>query len=676
MKRRSPQLGEMTKVAEVSSSWSGGAEAARADVADPRAGSPSTAPRVVYIAGSSRSGSTLLERVLGGIPGFVNVGELIDLFRWDIPRGERCGCGQPFASCPFWASVGKRAFDDWEPELLATARQLRKRVARQRHLPRLIATPLAGRRFRANVTAYGACYERLYQVIAAEADAAWIVDASKWPVQALALSRAGIDVRVIHLVRDVRGVAYSLSKQGVARPHSLDKAEVMWSKRPMAAAARWLIYHCQVELLPWCGVPVTRVRYEDFVHEPRRAVEMALAGVGLPPPPSDIAHIGKHTVTLGSSHGISGNPSRFRHGEIMLRTDDTWREKLPLRDRIGVTAIGLPLLVRYGWRPRLHCAVRSTASSLPPPTLEREWPQVSVIIPTHGRPELVRESIASVVAQTYPGDIECIVVHDQEPPDQDLISLGTERHRVRAIPNSHVPGLAGARNTGLDHASSEYIATCDDDDLWHPDKLKVQVGRLLDEPDLLVVGSGMRLLLPNDKTLDWPGRAERISYQLLLRNRVKELHSSTLVMRREVFTKVGQYDEELPRGYAEDYDWVLRAAQAGPVGMVRQPLADIRRNARSWYQGNADDTARGLEYMLRKHPDIAASPRGHARMLGQIAFARSSLGERGPALHSAMKALSRWPLSPHPYIALIHVTTGINPKYLLRAARLFRRDMA
>ena len=181
------------------------------------------------------------------------------------------------------------------------------------------------------------------------------------------------------------------------------------------------------------------------------------------------------------------------------------------------------------------------------------------------------------------------------------------------------------------------VATCDDDDVWHPDKLASQVERLQREPELLVVGSGIRLLLPG-KVVEWPGRAEHISYQLLLRNRVKELHSSTLVMRREAFAKVGPYDEKLPRGYAEDYDWVLRAARAGQVGIVTRPLADIRKDGRSWYAGGAENAALALEYMLAKHPDISASPRGHARMLGQIAFARSSLGERGPAIRYATKA--------------------------------------
>lgn len=654
----------------------GGEETARSADATARPAESPGAPTVVYIAGSGRSGSTLLERALGEIPGFVNVGELIDLFRRDAPRRERCGCGQPVASCTFWAGVGKRTFDGWDSGQLAAVQRLRGRVARQRHLPRLLALPLAGRGFRADVAAYGACYASLYRSIAVEADVSCVVDASKWPVQALALSRAGIDVRVIHLVRDVRGVAHSLSKRGVARPHALNEKEIMWSKQPTTAAARWTTYQGQVELLPLCGVPVARVRYEDFVRQPRRTVEDALARLGLSRRTSELEHLGDGQVTLSPSHGIAGNPSRFSYGEITLHADEAWRDRMSRTDRILVTAIGLPLLVRYGWRPRRHAVTGSRAASPAVPPPQRAWPQVSVIMPTRGRPELVRESIAAVVGQTYPGDIECIVVHDQEPPDENLPSLGTARHRVRVVTNTHTPGLAGARNTGLDLVHGDYVATCDDDDVWHPDKLQVQVARLLDEPDLVIIGSGMRLLLPGNKILDWDGRAERISYSLLLRNRVKELHSSTLVIRRDALAKVGRYDEELPHGYAEDYDWVLRAARIGPVGMVTRPLADIRRDATSWYQDGAGNRARALEYMLAKHPDIAASPRGHARMLGQIALARSLMGERSVALRYAVKALSRWPMSPHPYIALVQTATGVHPRYLLRAARLLRRDMA
>jgi glycosyltransferase involved in cell wall biosynthesis len=655
----------------------GKADAVEAEAVPSPAGSADRMPTIVFIAGAGRSGSTLLERALGAIPGFVNVGELIDIFRRDAPRKERCGCGQAFATCPFWEGVGKRTLDHWDSEQLAAVQRLKGRISRQRHLPRLLAMPLAGRSFRADVATYGTSYARLYQAIAAEADAACVVDASKWPVQALALARAGLDVRVVHLIRDVRGVAHSLGKRGVARPHALSEKDVMWTKRPMAAAVRWVTYQSQVELLPLCGVPVTRVRYEDFVCQPRHTVEQALADLGLPCRPAQLEHLRYGGVTLGPSHGIAGNPSRFRYGEIALHVDEAWRAQMSRRDRILVTAIGLPLLVRYRRRPpRGRDAAVNGAVSPGDPAPEGDWPLVSVIVPTRGRPELVREAIAAVVGQTYLGDVECIVVHDQEEPDQRLASLGTARHRVRVVANTRKPGLAGARNTGLSLAGGEFIATCDDDDLWHPDKLQTQITRLLDEPDLLVVGSGMRLLLPGNKTLDWPGRSERISYELLLRNRVKELHSSTLVMRRDAVVRVGRYDEELPHGYAEDYDWVLRAARTGSIGVVTRPLADVRRDAGSWYQDGAENKALALEYLLAKHQDIAASHRGHARILGQIAFARSSMGERGPALRYAVRGLLRWPGSPHPYIALVHIATGIHPRHMLRTARLFRRDMA
>jgi glycosyltransferase involved in cell wall biosynthesis len=304
------------------------------------------------------------------------------------------------------------------------------------------------------------------------------------------------------------------------------------------------------------------------------------------------------------------------------------------------------------------------------------WPLVSVIVPTRGRPDLVRAAISSIAGQTYPGPLECLIVHDQELPDPELARLGTADHQVRVLANHRTPGLAGARNSGLSQARGAFIATCDDDDVWHPAKLQAQISRLRDQPDLLMVGSGIRLMLPDGRVISWPARAERISQRLLLRNRVKELHSSTLAMRRDVFAKAGLYDEETPHGYAEDYDWILRVARVGRIGAVRTPLADIRKDSGSWWPGNAAVTAEGLEYLLAHHPEIARSPRGHARLLGQIAFSRSLLGQRGRALRYAATSITRWPASPHGYLALAHIVTGVDRRHVLRAARLVGRGLA
>jgi glycosyltransferase involved in cell wall biosynthesis len=303
-------------------------------------------------------------------------------------------------------------------------------------------------------------------------------------------------------------------------------------------------------------------------------------------------------------------------------------------------------------------------------------PLVSVILATRGRPELVRESIRAVVDQTYPGPIECIVVHDQEHVDPTLKALGTQRHSVTVMSNTHAPGLAGARNTAVEKATGAFIATCDDDDLWHPTKLEKQIHMLLTHPDLLVVGSGIRLMFPAGRVAIWPARADQVTRQMLLRNRVKEMHSSTLVVHRDAFAKVGQYDELLPFGYAEDYDWILRASRVGRLGAVREPLADIRKDVPSWYRGRADMTATALPYFLDKHPEIAGSRRGHARILGQIAFAKSVRGERSTATRYAGRALLRWPLSPHAYLALAHVATGVSPSRVQTVARRFGRGLA
>ena len=629
-----------------------------------------SSPVVVYLAGSGRSGSTLLERALGQQPRFVNVGELIDLFSRVAPRDELCGCGEPFSDCGFWTAVGEQTHGGWTPGQLAATRRLQSQVARQRHLPRLLAPRLAGQEFAAALARYGASYAGLYQAIAARAGADCVVDASKWPAQALALFRAGLDVRVIHLVRDSRGVAYSLGRQHVARPHAVHEADEMWHVPPASAAARWLACQSEADLLRGCGMRVTRMRYEDFVARPRAVAEAALRALGLPPAPGGLAHLGDGQLSLGRTHGLSGNPSRFTDGQVLLRPDEAWRTGMSRRDRAVVTAISLPQLAR-------HLAGGATGRPGPDGAAARPaeagWPLVSVIVPTRGRPDLVRASITGVTGQDYPGNIEIIVVHDQEPPDQRLVCMSAAGRTVAVLANSRTAGLAGARNTGVAAAAGELIAGCDDDDVWHPDKLRLQVAMLRADPALLAVGSGLRLCLPAGRTADWPARAEVVSYRKLLRSRVKELHSSTLVMRREAFERAGRYDEDVPGGFGEDYDWVLRLARAGRVGAVTAPLADISKDAGSWYAGRARGTVAGLEYLLAKHPDIAASRRGHARLLGQMALARSIDGDRRAALGQAGRALRRWPASPHGWLALGHVVTGMDPGRLRRVVRRLGR---
>jgi hypothetical protein len=299
---------------------------------------------VIYIAGSGRCGSTLLERVLGEIPGYVNVGELVQLARDTAPGNKLCGCGQRFAECPFWTAVGKRGFGGWDSESLESVSQAQGRVTRRHYLKGVPGVEQAGR---ADLASLGAWYKRLFLAIAAESGAACVVDASKEIGQALMLEGAGVDVRVIHLIRDVRGVAFSMSRRHAASPDPANRVELEWSTSPALAAALWVSAMNEEKLLSQRGIPVTRMRYEDFIRQPSQAVEQALGRLGRPVGPADLTHIGDQRVTLPSSHGLSGNPSRFREGELFLRQDEAWRDQMPLRDRAIVSLIGRRYLRRY-----------------------------------------------------------------------------------------------------------------------------------------------------------------------------------------------------------------------------------------------------------------------------------------------------------------------------------------
>ncbi len=96
--------------------------------------------RVVFIGGSGRSGSTLIERLLGELPSVCNVGEVVHLWERGLQRGETCGCGTPLPDCPFWIRVGDVAFGGWDQFDVAQFLQTKKSVDRNRHIFRLAAS--------------------------------------------------------------------------------------------------------------------------------------------------------------------------------------------------------------------------------------------------------------------------------------------------------------------------------------------------------------------------------------------------------------------------------------------------------------------------------------------------------------------------------------------------------
>jgi hypothetical protein len=304
--------------------------------------------KVIYIGGWGRSGSTLLDRVLGQIPGVVSLGEVREVWQRGVVENRPCGCGLPFSDCPFWTAVGDAAFGGWQAVDQQAVLRLRYSLDRPWSVPVLAAPPRAGL-MRRPLQRYAAVLQRLYTAIREVSGAQAVVDSSKLPSHAMILRRVpGVDLSLVHLVRDSRGVAYSWQKHvrnrvTAGEPKYLEKYD------PFSASMRYDVYNGLTRLVGRLGVPYLLVRYEDFVAAPKQSIQRILSHAGLPPS-VDLSFVRDRQVSLSANHTVDGNPMRFSVGSIGLRVDDEWERSMPSRDRFWVTTLTAPLLRGYGYR--------------------------------------------------------------------------------------------------------------------------------------------------------------------------------------------------------------------------------------------------------------------------------------------------------------------------------------
>jgi glycosyltransferase involved in cell wall biosynthesis len=277
-------------------------------------------------------------------------------------------------------------------------------------------------------------------------------------------------------------------------------------------------------------------------------------------------------------------------------------------------------------------------------------PKVSVIVPTRDREALLRRALTSIVGQTYPGEIEILVVFDQGEPHRLDVPTASSR-TIRAIRNERAPGLAGARNSGILEASGEFVAHCDDDDQWRPQKILRQMEVFAASPATEAVVTGVTIVYEG-KGIDRLPEGGRVTFEQLLRSRVQAVHPSSIVARRDAFVDgIGLVDEDLPGGYGEDYDWLLRAARRRPILAVREPLVLAHWHRSSYFADRWATIADALDYLLRKFPEFEADRRGLARIYGQIAFANAAMGDRPAATSWARRTLRLDPRERRAYLA-------------------------
>lgn len=291
-------------------------------------------------------------------------------------------------------------------------------------------------------------------------------------------------------------------------------------------------------------------------------------------------------------------------------------------------------------------------------------PGVTVVIPTHNRPELMRRAAQSALGQDYDGPIEVLVVFDAAQPF-DLPDPAAALRSVRSITNTRTRGLAGARNSGVVAAAHEYVAFLDDDDEWLPDKLARQVPLLEESPHTPLAGAGMRVVTDTED-IDRPIPMNPVTLPDLLRDRITQLNACGILARREALLgDLGLVDEDIPGSYGEDYDLLLRAARIAPIPVVAEPVVLVHWHGGSYFSSRWQMIVDALTYLLDKHPDFAQEPKGYARIAGQIAFAEASAGHSRAARTWAWRALRRDPRQPRAVLSLAIAAHLVSPQRVM-----------
>lgn len=276
------------------------------------------------------------------------------------------------------------------------------------------------------------------------------------------------------------------------------------------------------------------------------------------------------------------------------------------------------------------------------------------------------------MAQDFGGDLEIVVVFDRREPDHS-IEFDDGARRLVVIGNDHSPGLAGARNSGVAKATHPWIAFCDDDDEWLPGKLAAQFEALANTPGAAVATTGIFIHFEDEDIERIPDPA-KLTFGGFLDDRMTDVHPSATLVAASLLEQIGDVDESIPGGYAEDYDWLLRAARLSAFAVAGEPLVRVHWHGASFFFEKWKTIDDALEYLVDKYPEFAQHPEGLARIRGQQAVAQAAMKDRRRALRTCREILSLSPTEKRVPVALA-VAAGLPAGLVLKTAHRFGKGI-
>jgi glycosyltransferase involved in cell wall biosynthesis len=185
-----------------------------------------------------------------------------------------------------------------------------------------------------------------------------------------------------------------------------------------------------------------------------------------------------------------------------------------------------------------------------------DCPLVSVVVPTYNRPDFLKKTVQSIAEQTYK-NIEIIIVSNGFNKNNQKVAQEFNDSRIIYADQENSGGPASPRNHGIKIAKGKYVAFCDDDDLWMPDKIEKQIKALEEN---LEYGLCYSKMLRFDGQKEWanPGEEGPASLQSLLY--INTVPISSVFMRKSLIDKFGGFSESNKVGSSEDYEFLLRHA--------------------------------------------------------------------------------------------------------------------
>ncbi|HEY3779356.1 MAG TPA: sulfotransferase [Rhizomicrobium sp.] len=298
--------------------------------------------KILYITGYARSGSTAMASLLGDQPEIFAAGELSQILRVVRSENEYCSCGRPAAACAFWSNVRSKWHDEiGTPSELLCDVPPSFRHNRFTYRPR-ITTESQWRAYITQTTS-------LLEIVKKCSGKSVVLDSSKSPLRALALSKIDdLDLSVVHLVRDVRGVALSRSRNWSADPQRGIAAPQI-GRSLSFTALDWLRENVRAnQVRSMLGERCILVRYEDFVDRPLQTLTRVGALLNI-----NMSKLGKGSDKdheLKSGHQIAGNRMRLGRAE-RLKADCNWRSALSWQERLTTWILASPIACQYGYAP-------------------------------------------------------------------------------------------------------------------------------------------------------------------------------------------------------------------------------------------------------------------------------------------------------------------------------------